>query len=277
VTATASDVGVGLQDVTVEDRDGVRWVTIDRPDRLNAIREQTYEELAHVVADTAGRPDIGVLVLTGRGERAFSAGGDMEMAARLGTLDAARYHNFRRMIGLSTLLMELDKPVVAAVNGLAVGGGTELLFFCDLVWARESAWFRLNGTALGGCSWWGAPQILPAQVGLRRAEAILYLGDRMSAAEAKAAGLINEVVPDTNLAAAVDDVCQRLLSLSAEGLRLTKSALRSVKEEALTSMSAAAEANAGAIAGPGLQAAFAAMRAGEALDWRARRPRPATP
>lgn len=229
------------EDLLVDDRDGVTWITINRPRRMNAPREITYEELADALVVAAGRPEIGAVVLTGSGDRAFSAGGDTEMAtSSLTTLTAARHHSFRRMIGLSTLVLELDKPVIAAVNSLAIGGGVELVCFCDLVVAAGSAWFQLNGTAIGGCSWWGAPQLLPLQVGLRRAEEILYLGERVTAAEAARIGMINKMVPDGELVM-------------------------------LTSMTAAAEANAAAVAGADLQEAFRGARAGTPVDWRAKR------
>ena len=125
-----------------------------------------------------------------------------------------------------------------------------------------------NGTSIGGCSWWGAPQLLPLQVGLRRAEQMLLLSERVTAPEAARIGLINGVVSDDELAPEVDRICERILDLSEDGLRLTKSALRSVKESLLVSMTAAAEANVAVLGMDDLHEAFEGIKAGKPVSWR---------
>jgi enoyl-CoA hydratase/carnithine racemase len=145
--------------------------------------------------------------------------------------------------------------------------------FCDYVIAAEEAFFIFNGTQIGGCSWWGAPQLLPVLVGLRRAEEILYESRRVEAAEAERIGLITRAVPRSLLQSEVDSRCERLLDLSAEGLRLTKAGLRATKELLLATMTVQADMNAAATAGPDLHHAFDAFLAGERMDWRAARPR----
>ena len=223
----------------------------------------------------AGDPSAGVVVITGAGAKAFSSGGDITMAQTLLTgVHASRQHFMQRMLGVSTAMMDLGVPVVGKVNGLCVGGGAEMLLFADMVIAAEHAYFAFNGTQIGGCSWWGAPQLLPVMIGMRRAEDLLYTSRRVPAAEAAQIGLITACVTAEELDAEVDRRCQQLLDLSAEGLRLTKAALRATREQTLATMRAAAEANAVAVAGPELHAAFDAFLAGTPMDWRALRTRP---
>jgi enoyl-CoA hydratase/carnithine racemase len=185
---------------------------------------------------------------------------------------AGRAHYFGRMIAASQAVVALGQPVVCAVQGACVGGGAELMTFADYAVADESAFFIFNGTAIGGCSWWGGPQLLPLQVGLRKAEELLYLSSRVNADEAARIGLINRVVPVGELATATDEFCQRVLDMSEEGVRLTKAALRSTKELLLASMSASAEMNVAALGKPDLHAAFDAFLEGRSISWRALRP-----
>jgi enoyl-CoA hydratase/carnithine racemase len=185
---------------------------------------------------------------------------------------AGRDHFFGRMIESSNRILALGKPVVCSVHGACVGGGAELSTFADIVIADASAFFVFNGTAIGGCSWWGGPQLLPVLVGIRRAEEMLYLSARITADEAERIGLITRAVPVGELAAATNEVCERLLDLSEEGIRLTKAGLRSTKEILLTGMSASAEMNVAALAKPDLHAAFDAFLEGRTMSWRALRP-----
>src|SRR5437879_1401796 len=234
-------------DLTFDRADGVATITVNRPDKLNALRTETYEELTDALERASADETVGVVVLTGAGDRAFSAGGDLTMAQTMLTgLHPARDHFFRRMLPVSTAIMHAGVPVICAVNGACVGGGAELSLFCDYVIAAEEAFFIFNGTQIGGCSWWGAPQLLPVLVGLRRAEEILYESRRVEAAEAERIGLITRAVPRSLLKSEVDKRCERLLDLSAEGLRLTKAGLRATKELLLATMTVQADMNAAA-------------------------------
>src|SRR4051794_1858965 len=183
------------EDLLYEAARGVATITLNRPDKLNALRVQTYEELREAIAAAGADETVGVVVIKGNG-RAFCAGGDIEMAQTLLTSEhAGRTHYFSRMIGVSDALLGIGQPVVFAVHGACVGGGVEMALFADLIVADESAYFVFNGTSIGGCSWWGAPQLLPALVGLRRAEEWLYLSTRVGAREAAEAGLVTRCVP----------------------------------------------------------------------------------
>ena len=261
-----------FEDLVYEVAAGVATITLDRPDKLNALRERTFDELAEALRAAGADETAGVVVLTGAG-RAFSAGGDLEMAQSVLTSErAGRHHYFGRMIAASDVIVAMDKPVVCAVTGPCVGGGAELMTFADYVVADDTAFFVFNGTSIGGCSWWGGPQLLPLQVGLRRAEEILYLSARVPAEEAARIGMINRVVPAGELQAAVNETCERLLDLSEDGLRMTKAALRSVKQVLLSTMAASAEMNVAALGKPQLHDAFDAFLEGREMSWRNLRP-----
>jgi enoyl-CoA hydratase/carnithine racemase len=250
----------GFQDVLYRDAGGTATITINRPEKRNALRKQTWEDLLGAIRIAEQDPEVRCVVITGAGDKAFSAGGDIEMAKEFrDNLPLARQHAFDRMLALSSAITNMDKPVIAAVNGIAVGGGAELLCFCDFVIAADHAVFWFNGTDLGGCSWWGAPQLLQLMVGLRRAEEILYLSRKFSAAEGAEWGFVNSSVPISRLAHEVGEYTDRLIGLSPNGVRLTKAALRSTRELLLASQNAMAEMNLPAMAGSELNKIFSAF------------------
>ena len=255
---------------------GIATITLDRPERLNALRVQTYEELLRALRAAGADETVGVLVVRGAG-RAFCAGGDIEMAQTVLTSEAAgRTHFFERMIGVSEVIVGLGKPVVFSIHGACVGGGAEMALFGDVVLADETAYFLFNGTKIGGGNWWGAPQLLPLMIGLRRAQEILYLSTRVDAKQAAEMGLVTRVVAAGTLEEATAEICEQILDLSEEGVRLTKAALRPTLQMLLSSQAAAAELNAAAMGKPDLHAAFDAFLAGRSVSWRALRPGLAT-
>jgi enoyl-CoA hydratase/carnithine racemase len=259
-------------DLRVDVDAGVATLTIDRPEALNALRIQTFEELERGLREADSNPSVGVVVIAGSKEsKAFCAGGDVRMATELTTTAAIREHYFHRMQRLSWLVVNSGKPVICAVGGPAIGGGAELSLFCDFVIASEDAYFSFNGTEIGGSCWWGAAQLLPVMVGLRAAEDILYTSRRVGAPEAAKLGLISAAVPAASLDRAVSERCELLLERSEEGIRLTKAALRATKEILLATMATSAEQAVAAHEGSDVIAAFDAFLAGGRIDWRARR------
>jgi enoyl-CoA hydratase/carnithine racemase len=264
---------VSYEDLVVELTGGVATIVLNRPAKRNALRVQTFEELMAAVRVAAADESIGVVSISGAGP-SFCAGGDIEMAQTLLTSEhEGRHHFFSRMIELARLLLALDKPVVCAVHGACVGGGAELVTFADIVVAGESATFRFNGTEIGGGNWWGATQLLPLLVGLRRAEELLYLSTPVDAAAAERMGFVTQVVPDSELQTTTQGICERILDLSEDGVRLTKAGLRSTKELLLSSMASAAEANLSAFTKPGMHAAFDAFLERRPMAWRELRPK----
>ena len=180
------------------ERDGaVLTVTIDRPEMHNALHPPAHRELAQAFDDFARDPDLRVAILTGSGVRAFCVGSDLKARAALGRDDMPA-------TGFAGITMRFDlfKPVIAAVNGLAIGGGFETVLACDLVVAADHAAFafpepRVGLTATGG----GGLQRLARQIPLKQAMGLILTGRRISAAEALGLGLVNEVVPGVDLMA----------------------------------------------------------------------------
>jgi len=267
---------VPYEDIRYLAEGGIATITLDRPERLNALRVQTYEELLRALRAAGADETVGVLVVRGAG-RAFCAGGDIEMAQTVLTSEAAgRTHFFERMIGVSEIIVGLGKPVVFSIHGACVGGGAEMALFGDVVLADETAYFLFNGTKIGGGNWWGAPQLLPLMIGLRRAQEILYLSTRVDVKQAAEIGLVTRVVAAGTLEEATAELCEQILDLSEEGVRLTKAALRPTLQMLLSSQAAAAELNVAAMGKPDLHAAFDAFLAGRSVSWRALRPGLAT-
>ena len=160
-----------MDDILYEASRGIATITLNRPDKLNALRTQTFEELRESFRAADHDETVGVVVVRGAG-RAFCAGGDIVMAQDLLTGEhAGRRHYFDRMIAMSDVVVASGKPFVFAVHGACVGGGAELALFGDMVIADETAYFVFNGTEIGGCSWWGGPQLLPARPRPRQAAA----------------------------------------------------------------------------------------------------------
>jgi enoyl-CoA hydratase/carnithine racemase len=210
-------------DVSVVVEAGVATITIERPEVLNAFREQTMRELVDAFDRADADADVGVVVLTGAGERAFSTGGDVAMEDAFDPAEGRR--TARLLMRLAEAIRGTGKPVIAKVRGWCVGGGNELVLLCDFALAAESARFAHTDSLLGNSPIWYGTQLLPGLVGTRRAKEILMLGETVKAPEAERIGWINRAVPDAELDAVVADWCARLLARSPQALRLTKVSL----------------------------------------------------
>src|SRR5258708_1668860 len=181
--------------VSLTQRAGAAVLTIDRPDRMNALSRDTLLMLGQLARAAIADPAVRAIVLTGSGERAFSAGADLK--ERIGMdEDAVRDQltRYREEIGI---LDRSPKPVVAAINGIALGGGLELALACDLRIAAPHAVLGLPETTLGIIPGAGGTQRLPRVVGEARAKELILLGRRITAAEALAWGLVNRVSPES--------------------------------------------------------------------------------
>jgi crotonobetainyl-CoA hydratase len=172
-------------------RDGkLTVITLDRPEALNALHAPAHHELAAVFDEFASDPEQWVAIVTGSGPRAFCAGNDLKHRAAAGrqTMPVSGF-------GGLTARFDLDKPVIAAVNGLALGGGFELALACDLIVADESAEFALPEVGVGLAALAGGLQRLPRQIGLKAAMAMALTGRRVQASELQGLGAVNEVTP----------------------------------------------------------------------------------
>lgn len=214
---------MNFEDIIYEKTGGIAKITINRPEVLNALRRQTYEEMIEAFTDAADDPEIGVMVLTGAGDRAFSSGGDVK-GQKTRTVDAGRSH-LKVFLGLAAAMRNSGKPIIAAVNGYAIGGGHELHLMCDLTIASDQAVFGQVGPRVGSVPILGATQLLPRLVGEKKAREIIFLCHRYSAAEALEMGLINKVVPHDELEMATAEWCEELLDKSPTSLRIAKSVM----------------------------------------------------
>jgi len=207
------------QDILFEAQDGVATITINRPQVMNAFRRQTWEELIHALKRAGWDKSIGVIVLTGAGDRAFCTGGDQ--SAHDGQYDG------RGMIGLpveelQSLIRDVPKPVIARVQGYAIGGGNVLATLCDLTIASEKAQFGQVGPKVGSVDPGFGTAYLARIVGEKKAREIWYLCRRYTAAEAERMGLVNVVVPHDQLDAEVARWCAEILERSPTAIAIAK-------------------------------------------------------
>jgi enoyl-CoA hydratase/carnithine racemase len=208
--------------IRMETREAVAWATIDRPEVLNAFDIAHLEELLSVFRRAGEDPETAVLVLTGTG-RAFSAGADIKAMDSMGEGDFARLESLFQ--GLARAARNLDKPIIAALNGFTIGGGLEIALMCDLRIAARSASFALPDARLGFSPTGGLTYLLPRIVGLGRALHLLLTCERLDATEAERIGLVTEVVEDESLDDRVVEIAAHLAGCPRLGLRSIKRAL----------------------------------------------------
>ncbi|HEX7852245.1 MAG TPA: enoyl-CoA hydratase-related protein [Sphingobium sp.] len=195
-------------------------VTINRPEVYNALNAEAHDELEAIFDAFAADDGQWVAIITGAGQKAFCAGHDLKQQAAGGGLTNPP----TGFAGL-TSRFDLDKPVIAAVNGVAMGGGFELALACDIVVASQNAAFALPETRVGIAALGGGIQRLPREIGLKRAMGMLLTGRRVSATEGLALGFVNEVVADDLLGAARRWALE-ILASSPMSIRATKEAVR---------------------------------------------------
>lgn len=201
---------------------GVATVTINRPNVLNALNFPTMKELSRAFEDTSYDDTIGVLVLTGAGERAFCTGADLQEQEQFRAKRADYWKWMGSFIEAHDRLRNIGKPTIARLNGMVVGGGNEFNMACDLAIAADHIVIRHVGPARGSVPAGGATQWLPIIIGDRRAREMLWLCEPISAQKALDWGLINQVVPAAGLDAAVETMSKKLLDKMPEIIRYTK-------------------------------------------------------
>jgi len=205
--------------------DQVARVTLDRPDRMNSVDEATADRLEEIWRTIEADPEVRVVVLTGSGDKAFSAGADMKSA---GGRSGLPYWAHARPDGFGGLAMRksLHVPVIARVNGLALGGGFEMVLGCDIVVAAEHASFGLPEAKVGRMPLDGGMLMLPRLVPQKVAMGILLTGRRISAAEAAAYGLVNEVVPAEDLDEAVNRWTEQIVECAPLSVKAIKECVK---------------------------------------------------
>jgi len=210
-----------LTDVRYEVDRGLAWITIDRPDRMNAFRAHTVDELIDCFKRAWADPDVGVVCLTGAGDRAFCTGGDQKQRAETGDYGPSASGLFE-VERLHRLIREVPKPVIAAVNGYAIGGGHVLHVLCDLSIAADTAVFGQTGPRVGSFDAGFGTAYLARVVGEKRAREIWMLCRRYDAQTAERWGLVNRVVPAADLRAEVRRWADEILALSPTALQFVK-------------------------------------------------------
>jgi enoyl-CoA hydratase/carnithine racemase len=217
-TAVANEYG----EISYEVRDNVAWLTIERPEVKNAFREQTLDEIAEAANSTREDPTIAALVISGSGG-AFSAGGDFHAMMKLNKANSYMWND--RMMKVAMTLRNLPIPVIAMVEGPCVGGGHELMLWCDLVITAEDATFGQTGARVGACPTVGATQYIAKLIGERRAKEMIFLCKTYTGKEAAEIGLANIAVPAEELRSKVEEVCRQIVGYSSATIRATKVSL----------------------------------------------------
>ena len=224
------------QDILYVKENGIATITINRPNAYNAFRANTCEEMIHAFKDADFDKSIGVVVLTGAGDKAFCTGGDQ------GTQEGG--YGGRGTIGLpieevQSAIRDIPKPVIARVNGFAVGGGNVLVTLCDLAIASEKAQLGQVGPKVGSVDPGFGTAYLARVVGEKKAREIWYLCRRYTAQEALAMGMVNAVVPHDQLDAEVRKWCEEILEKSPTAIAFAKRSFN-VDSEMIRGLSAMA-------------------------------------
>ena len=214
---------MSYQNLLIEIKDGIAVVTVNRPDKMNALNDRTMEELDSAFAALAADPAVRGVVLTGAGEKAFVAGADIaELATQSPVEGQQRSSRGQRILDR---IENLGKPVVAAVNGFALGGGCELAMAAHVRVASENARLGTPEVKLGIMCGYGGTQRLPRLVGKGRALEMLLTGEMVDAQEALRIGLVNRVFPKDKLLAEAEALLRKMLANGPLSLRFTMEAV----------------------------------------------------
>lgn len=215
-------IDANTDNVRVSTENGIMHIQLNRPERKNALSLAMYQKLGDSIRAASEDAQVRVILLSGA-EGIFTSGNDLgDFSKHKGNLDPEENPTPKFM----RALLMCDKPVVAAVQGPAVGIGTTLLLHCDLVYAGESAYFQLPFAKLGLCPEFASSVVLPRMMGHQKAAELLYFSESFSAATAREVGIVNQVLPDDQLMAAVMERCQLLTKQPASALRATKQLLK---------------------------------------------------
>ncbi|HKB07731.1 MAG TPA: enoyl-CoA hydratase-related protein [Candidatus Polarisedimenticolia bacterium] len=215
----------GPTSVLVETKERIARITINRPEKLNALDRRTMQEIDRIVTAAGDDPSIGVLILTGAGEKAFVAGADIGELSSQTPVEGTAYARAGQAV--LTRLERLGKPSIAAINGYALGGGLELAMACTLRLASESAKLGQPEVALGIIPGYGGTQRLARLVGAGRALELILTGEPIDAREAHRIGLVNRVVPAADLLPAAESTARTILTRGPVAVRY---ALQAVHE-----------------------------------------------
>ncbi|MBI5166559.1 MAG: enoyl-CoA hydratase/isomerase family protein [candidate division NC10 bacterium] len=214
---------MAFKNLEVKIEEGITTLTINRPQVLNALNRETVEELGKAIQDLGDDENTRVIIITGAGEKAFVAGADITEFKGMTPVTALEFT--RKVQSVFLQIERLKKPVIAAVNGYALGGGLELCMACDIAYSSEKARFGQPEIGLGIIPGAGGTQRLSRLVGKQRAKELTFTGETIDAAEAYRIGLVNKVVPAEKLMAEVKSLAEKISSKGAIALEMAKSAI----------------------------------------------------
>ena len=214
---------MGYENLIFEVSERIATVTIHRPKSLNALNPAVLRELDAVLTEIAGREDVGVVLLTGAGEKAFVAGADIAAMRDFTPLQALEFSLFGQ--GVLERIERLPQPVIGVINGFALGGGCELAMACDMLIASDTAKLGQPEVNLGIIPGYGGTQRLPRLVGRNLAKELVLTGEMISAARAYEIGLVNRVVPQAELMEAARELARKILAKGPVAVRTAKSVM----------------------------------------------------
>lgn len=214
---------MGYKNLLVEVDEDIAVVSFNRPKALNALNRKTLEEFIDIVNGLAANDNVKVVIITGTGEKAFIAGADIAEMKDMKPLDALEFMK----LGHEAIsgLEELPKPVIAAVNGFALGGGAELTLACDFTFASENAKFGFPEVGLGIFPGFGGTQRLPRLIGKAQAKELILTGKMISAQKAYKIGMVNRVFPTGDLLNETIKIASTIASNSTIGVKLAKAVI----------------------------------------------------
>ncbi len=214
--------------VLTETRDHIAWVTLNRPEAMNALSMQLRADLAAAIRAAEADPEVRVVVVRGAGDRAFCAGADIKEFVEVPSPPA--YRQARVPDSWISPFDLTKKPIIASIHGFCLGGGLEVALACDIRIAAEDAQFGLPETGLGIMTGVGGSQRLPRMVGLAQALDMILTGDRIDGKRAREIGLVTRVVPRADLAAETEALAQRLAARPPTAMAFAKEAVRAAQD-----------------------------------------------
>jgi len=222
---------MNFENILVEKKNSIAYITVNRPKVLNALNAATLEELRTALQNIKTDSTVRVVILTGAGEKAFIAGADISEIAKL---DAESGREFaQRGQSVFDLIENLGKPMIACINGFALGGGCELALACTMRLASDNAKLGQPEVKLGVIPGYGGSQRLPRLVGKGIANQILLTGEMISAQEALRIGLVNEVVAPANLIPHAEEIAQKIIANAPLAIQYTLEAVNKGMEMSL--------------------------------------------
>jgi enoyl-CoA hydratase len=219
-----------LEYLRYEVRDNVAWITLNRPDRLNAVIKPLYDELEQALSEAENTTEVRVVVLTGSGDRAFCVGADMKEHARGERTAAEKRLYLKAEQTVCDKLYHLSKPVIAAVNGYALGAGAEMAVNCDFLLIVDDAEIGFPEVGIGAFLGGGVTYLLPRLIGLVKARELLYLGTRLKGTEAVSAGLAFASYSRQTFYKEVESFAQKMVTQGPISMTLLKEHLNSGRD-----------------------------------------------